>query len=123
MLIVTTIIMFLLIKLFALCSSTTAMATGANTTPMGPLHPILAAKIRYYKSSLWCSTYVQMSSLLVHTYSAAVPSHPAPSETGNGVVGGSKDPELRRHLEAAKRAASALFPSGWFSERERGIVA
>lgn len=28
---------------------------------------------------------------------------------GDGQSGGSKDPELKKHLEAAKRAASALF--------------
>ncbi|XP_064382101.1 splicing factor 1-like [Halichondria panicea] len=49
------------------------MATGANTTPISRLHPILAAKM-------------------------------------SGSDGGSKDPELQKHLLAAKRAASALFP-------------
>ena len=52
------------------------MATGANTTPLGRLHPVLAAKL-------------------------------VPSDGSSG--GGSKDPELKRHLEAAKRAAEALF--------------
>lgn len=74
------------------------MATGANTTPLGPLHPVLAAR-----------TAVRSEPLL--------PTHPGlMGGLGGGVAsvavggGGSKDPELKRHLEAAKRAASALFP-------------
>ena len=74
------------------------MATGANTTPLGPLHPVLAAR-----------TAVRSEPLL--------PTHPGlMGGLGGGVTsvavggGGSKDPELKRHLEAAKRAASALFP-------------
>lgn len=76
------------------------MATGANTTPLGPLHPVLAAR-----------TAVRSEPLL--------PTHPGlMGGLGGGVTsvavggGGSKDPELKRHLEAAKRAASALFPGG-----------
>jgi splicing factor 1 len=76
------------------------MATGANTTPLGRLHPILAAKV----------------------------GESSPSAVGST---GSKDPELKRHLEAAKRAASALFPeeparkkrkSRWASETVRTAI-
>ena len=68
------------------------MATGANTTPMGRLHPVLAAKMNATSSPV---TSVGTA------YSTS-------STPGSG--SGSKDPELKRHLEAAKRAASALFP-------------
>ena len=61
------------------------MATGANTTPLGRLHPILAAR--------------------------AAGSEPSP--LGNG----KKNPELEAQIEAAKRAASALFPQGTVTSR------
>ena len=75
------------------------MATGANTTPLGRLHPILAAR--------------------------QTPS-PSPVAARVGVAGGggggsgSRDPELQKHLEAAKRAASAIF-SGEGGEGVRGV--
>ena len=56
------------------------MATGANTTPLGRLHPILAARVAGSESS----------------------------SLGNG----KKNPELEAQIEAAKRAASALFAQG-----------
>lgn len=56
------------------------MATGANTTPLGRLHPVLAARAAASESS----------------------------PLGNG----KKNPELEAQIEAAKRAASALFPQG-----------
>ena len=47
---------------------------------------------------------------------AAQPSTTTPERRrtllGDGPGVGSKDPELQRHLEAAKRAASALFGGG-----------
>ncbi len=57
------------------------MATGANTAPLGRLHPLLAGKI------------------------SSPPTNP-PLGSKQAL---NKNPELRAHLEAAKRAASALF--------------
>ena len=66
------------------------MATGANTTPLGKLHPVLASRL------------------------AVAGANQTPESQGLGSRvgprGGSRDPELQKHLEAAKRAASALFP-------------
>ena len=59
------------------------MATGANTTPLGRLHPVLAARVAESESF----------------------------SLGNG----KKNPELEAQIEAAKRAASALFPQGTIS--------
>ena len=72
---------------------TLGMATGANTTPLGPLHPILAAR-------------------LASQGQASQPPPPSSGVGGGGMgpMGGSKAPELWKHLEAAKRAAEALFP-------------
>lgn len=104
------------------------MATGANTTPLGRLHPILAAKIGQSQSSPappapstaagmeYMIPPTAMGGLLPTPYqsptaapnSAALSASTASAAASNGM--GSKDPELKRHLEAAKRAASALFP-------------
>ena len=80
---------------------TVTMATGANTTPLGPLHPVLAG----------------LAGRPVARSEPLLPTHPGMmAGLGVGLLGigggggGSKDPELKRHLEAAKRAASALFP-------------
>lgn len=61
------------------------MATGANSTPLGRLHPILAARVGGSDSSPLSIGF-----------------------SGNG----KKIPELEAQIEAAKRAASALFPQG-----------
>ena len=57
------------------------MATGANSAPMGRLHPVLQSRL---------------------------------SSSDNNSKLGSKtaltNPDLQAHLEAAKKAASALFP-------------
>ena len=60
------------------------MATGANTAPLGRLHPVLAARVGSEGST-------------------------PPSNTPLGSKQALNNPELRAHLEAAKRAASALF--------------
>ena len=76
------------------------MATGANTTPLGPLHPILAARMS--QGGLLPTPNVEPTiTSISNTVSPAPPTSL-----------GSKDPELKRHLEAAKRAACALFPGG-----------
>ena len=62
------------------------MATGANTTPLGRLHPILAAARRTSEEA------------------STQPNAPLGSQAALN-----NNPELRAHLEAAKRAASALF--------------
>lgn len=127
------VILFLIsAPLFSRTSSPVVMATGANTTPLGRLHPILAAKIGHSQSTPAPPTpptstpmdYMippaAMGGLLPTPYQSPAPtlspaslgaskaSSLAASLPSNGM--GSKDPELKRHLEAAKRAASALFP-------------
>ena len=82
------IISFPLCVVVIFCYSGTIMATGANTAPLGRLHPILAGK---GGSNLTTPTSTPLGS----------------KQAMN------KNPELRAHLEAAKRAASALF-SGKF---------
>ena len=62
------------------------MATGANSAPLGRLHPILAARMATQTST--------------------------PTTTVNTPLGSKvalSNPDLQAHLEAAKRAASALF--------------
>ena len=61
------------------------MATGANTTPLGRLHPILAGR---------------------GGPTAGTPPTTTPLGSKQAL---NKNPELRAHLEAAKRAASQLF--------------
>lgn len=65
------------------------MATGANTAPLGKLHPVLAARLA----------------------SAAADQTPESQglTDGAGLRAGRRDSELQKHLEAAKRAAEALF--------------
>lgn len=59
------------------------MATGANAIPLGKIHPILAGRLNDPPPQQEISTNKVMS----------------------------RSEELKQHLEAAKRAASALFPS------------
>ena len=111
------------------------MATGANTTPLGRLHPVLQARSAYTQEPLLPLPVsmpgvgmpgvgmpgvsipgVSMPGVSMPGVSMPGVSMPGVSMGGVGGVGGSgggggsKDPELKRHLEAAKRAASALFP-------------
>ena len=109
------------------------MATGANTTPLGRLHPVLQARSAYTQEPLLplpvsmpgvgmpgvSMPRVSMPGVSMPGVSMPGVSMPGVSMGGVGGVGGSggggggggsKDPELKRHLEAAKRAASALFP-------------
>ena len=132
--------------LFFHCSGIT-MATGANTTPLGRLHPVLQARSAYTQEPLLplpvsmpgvgmpgvgmpgvSMPGVSMSGVSMSGVSMSGVSMPGGSipgvsmpgvsmggvggvgGSGGGGGGGSKDPELKRHLEAAKRAASALFP-------------
>ena len=117
--------------LFFHCSGVT-MATGANTTPLGRLHPVLQARSAYTQEPLLplpvsmpgvgmpgvSMPRVSMPGVSMPGVSMPGVSMPGVSMGGVGGVGGSggggggggsKDPELKRHLEAAKRAASALF--------------
>ena len=59
------------------------MATGANAIPLGKIHPILAGRLN----------------------------DPQPQQENPTSKAMSRSEELKQHLEAAKRAASALFPS------------
>ena len=59
------------------------MATGANAIPLGKIHPILAGRLN----------------------------EPPPQQESASSKAMSRSEELKQHLEAAKRAASALFPS------------
>ena len=119
------------------------MATGANTIPLGRLHPILAAKMGNQSSPqpppppppnsaplvTISSTLIPataMGGLLPTPYGTPTPIYtpPAPNPVAVGAskaasvaasiqaahAMGSKDPELKKHLAAAKRAATALFP-------------
>ena len=132
--------------LFFHCSGVT-MATGANTTPLGRLHPVLQARSAYTQEPLLPLPVsmpgvgmpgvgipgVSMPGVSIPGVSMSGVSMPGGSipggsipgvsmpgvsmggvggvgGSGGGGGGGSKDPELKRHLEAAKRAASALFP-------------
>ena len=61
------------------------MATGANTAPLGRLHPILAQRMASEDTDL-------------------------PSTGTNPKLTALNNPELKAHLEAAKRVASQLFP-------------
>lgn len=67
------------------------MATGANTTPLGRIHPVLQGR---YSSGNSSSNNLGSKSAL-------------------------NNPDLQAHLEAAKRAASALFPSEYNSNINR----
>eukprot|EP00731_Ephydatia_muelleri_P010362 Em0005g948a len=58
------------------------MATGANAIPLGKIHPILAGRLN----------------------------DPQPQQENPTSKAMSRSEELKQHLEAAKRAASALFP-------------
>ena len=60
------------------------MATGANSAPLGRLHPILAARMATQTSTTTMNTPLGSKVAL-------------------------SNPDLQAHLEAAKRAASALF--------------
>ena len=111
------------------------MATGANTIPLRRLHPILAAKMGSQPSPLLPSASAlppttmipatAMGGLLPTPYQDHT-SSPSPSvlaaskaaykaasvaaSLSSVIPMGSKDPELKKHLDAAKRAAFALFP-------------
>ena len=112
------------------------MATGANTIPLRRLHPILAAKMGSQPqqpllpsaSALPPTTMIPataMGGLLPTPYQDHT-SSPSPSvlaaskaaykaasvaaSLSSVIPMGSKDPELKKHLDAAKRAAFALFP-------------
>ena len=123
------------LALFFHCSGVT-MATGANTTPLGRLHPVLQARSGFAQEPLLplpgsmpgvSMPGVSMPGVSMPGVSMPGVSMPGVSMPGismpgvsmggvgggggsGGGGGGSKDPELKRHLEAAKRAASALFP-------------
>ena len=111
------------------------MATGANTIPLVRLHPILAAKMGSQPQPLLTSASAlppttmipatAMGGLLPTPYhdhaSSPSPSVLAASKAAfkaasvaaslsSSLPMGSKDPELKKHLDAAKRAAFALFP-------------
>ena len=48
--------------------------------------------------------------LIISTdHTIPLPLRSTPTNVGDGSGSGSKDPELKKHLEAAKRAASAIF--------------
>jgi splicing factor 1 len=123
------------------------MATGANTTPLGRLHPILAAKKGQSPAASDRSLIpaTAMGGILPTPHGTPTPVYtpPAPDPVTVGASkaasvvaslssgAGSKDPELKKHLEAAKRAASALFPeeparkkrkSRWASETVRTAI-
>ena len=109
------------------------MATGANTTPLGRLHPVLQARSGFSQEPLLplpgsmpgvSMPGVSMPGVSMPGVSmpgVGMPGVSMPGVSmggvggggGGGGGGGSKDPELKRHLEAAKRAASALFPGVW----------
>ena len=62
--------------------------------------------------SLFAVMYILLACLTAHTQ---LPAHRStPIGSGGAQGSGSKDPELKKHLEAAKRAASALFSGTWY---------
>ena len=104
------------------------MATGANTTPLGPLHPILAARIGQPSpgagAGVGLGIIPGMGGLLPTPpqFESVTPPTSASLSSATNVQPtslGSKDPELKKHLEAAKRAASALFPGQLLRVQER----